>query len=125
MDNKKLKEVKSPRGSFKEINFKELDALLQFKVTKEYVADYLGVSEDTVERRIKEKTGKTYQQYKNLKSANTSLKLQQVAIEMALAKDRTMLKFALKNMSGWKEEADAIDANEEIGISITEDDSKL
>ena len=38
----------------KELNYDKLDALLQFKTNKKFCSDYLGVSEDTIERRLRE-----------------------------------------------------------------------
>ena len=46
-----------------EVDFGALDALLQFKVTKRFCADYLKVSEDTIDRRIKEEHGLTFSEY--------------------------------------------------------------
>lgn len=111
-----------------EIDFKVLDALVQFKVTKGFVADYLGVSEDTVERRIKEKTSMTYTNYCQLKQQRTALKLQQKCIEQALKGDRTLMIFALKNMAGW---ADKIEQTEFDGsikvneVNLDQDDMGL
>lgn len=118
-------ETEKTHGSFIEVNFKELDALLQFKVSKSFVADYLGVSEDTIDRRIKEKFNMTFTQYKALRSGTMSIKLQQKAIQMAVAGDKTMLKFALKNMSGWTESVEEKNQSQEIVINIDEDDSEL
>jgi hypothetical protein len=87
----------------KEIDFAVLDALVQFKVTKIFVADYMGVSEDTIEKRIKEKTGMTFTDYSKLKQQRTGLKLQQKCIERAIAGDRTLLIFALKNFANWSD----------------------
>jgi len=94
------KEVGRPK---KEVDFDVLNALVQFKVTKKYVSDYLGVSEDTLERRIKESHGMTFSEYSSLKQERTGIKLQQKVIEMALKGDRVCLIFALKNMAGWSD----------------------
>lgn len=106
-----------------ELNYDKLDALLQFKVTKSFCADYLGVSEDTIERRIKEDYGKTFSEYHELKLAKTGLRLQQKAIEAALAGNTTLMIFALKNISKW---SDNNDSQVDIGkIEITLPDGKL
>lgn len=84
-----------------ELNYDKLDALLQFKVTKGFCADYLGVSEDTIDRRIKEDHSKTFTEYHELKLARTGLKLQQKAIEAALSGNTTLMIFCLKNISKW------------------------
>ena len=87
-----------------QINFEVLDAMLQFKVTKKYCAEYLRVSEDTIERRIKERTGQTFTEYAENVRQGLSVKLQTTAIEMALFdKHPTMMIFALKNLCGWSD----------------------
>ena len=108
-----------------DIDFKVLDALMQFKVTKGFVADYMGVSEDTIDRRIRESSGLTFTAYGKLKQQRTGLKLQQKCIELALGGDRTLMIFALKNMADW---TDKIDSNVDVSgitIKIDSDDSKL
>ena len=87
----------------KEIDFNVLDALMQFKVTKAFVADYMGVSEDTIDRRIKENFQMTFSEYSKLKQQRTGLKLQQKCIERAINGDRTLLIFALKNFANWSD----------------------
>jgi hypothetical protein len=110
------------------IDFKVLDALVQFKVTKGFVADYLKVSEDTVEKRIKENTGMTFTEYSKLKQQNVAYKLQQKCIEQALKGDRTLMIFALKNMANWsdKVEQTAIDGGIKLNsIDLDDDDIQL
>tara|TARA_R110000787_G_C13421642_1_gene444909 strand:+ start:2237 stop:2593 length:357 start_codon:yes stop_codon:yes gene_type:complete len=105
------KEIKQ-HGNKKTIDFNVLDALVQFKVTKIFVADYLDVSPDTIERRIKEHSGMTFTEYSNLKQQRTGLKLQQKCVELALKGDRTLMIFALKNMAGW---ADKLEQTHDVG----------
>ena len=111
-----------------EINFEILDALVQFKVTKIFVADYMKVSEDTIEKRIKENFNMTFTEYSKLKQQRTGFKLQQKCIEQALAGDRTLMIFALKNMAGWSDklEQTAIDGGIKIDkIDLDRDDLQL
>lgn len=108
-----------------EIDWKELDALLQFKVTKRFVCDYIRISEDTLERRIKDRWKMTFSEYHDMKMARTGLKLQQKAIEMALKGDKTMLIFALKNMAKWSDKIEEKVTLENIHINIDNDDAKL
>jgi hypothetical protein len=89
-----------------ELNYDKLDALLQFKISVKFCAEYLGVSVDTIQRRLKEEKGMTFEQYHASKLERTAVKLQQKAIEMALAGDRTMLIFSLKNLAGWADKLD-------------------
>jgi len=69
----------------KEIDFDELDKLLEFHCTLEEVAGWFRVSPDTVERRIREKADKTFAEYSAEKegAGKTSLrrKMWQVALK--------------------------------------------
>lgn len=89
-----------------DINWDKLDALLQFKVTMDFCADYLGVTIDAIRRRIKEKHNMTFTEYHNLKMQHTATKLQQKAIEMALKGNTTMMIFALKNLAKWSDKVE-------------------
>jgi hypothetical protein len=89
-----------------EVNFDKLDALLQFKVSKDFCADYLGVSPEVIDFRIKEKSGLTFSEYHNLKMQRTGLKLQQKAIEMAIAGNSALMIFSLKNLSKWSDKTE-------------------
>ncbi len=99
-----------------EIDFKELDALLHFKANKRQCANYLEVSEDTLERRIKEKFNKTFSEYADIKLDNTRIKLQQKIIQKALKGDNTCLIFSLKNLCKWTDKQE---------VSIGEDSGPL
>jgi hypothetical protein len=112
---------KKPSPKKIDLDWKELDALLQFKVPLYFVADYIGVSRDTIIRRIKEKYDMTYGEYHNLKMQRTATKLQQKAIEMALNGDRTMLIFCLKNMAGWTDKQEQIHKGEHVNIAFGKD----
>lgn len=88
------------------LDWKVLDTLLQFKVTLKFCAFELGCSENTIQRNIKEVKGMTFEEYHALKLNRTGVKLQQKAIEMAIAGDRTMLIFCLKNLAGWTDKTE-------------------
>lgn len=108
-----------------EVNWDKLDALLQFKVPLKFVAEYLEVSIDVVQKRIKEEKGMTFEEYAALKLQRTSVKLQQKAIEMALAGNTSMMIFALKNLSGWSDKLESTMTNSEIKITISKEESEL
>lgn len=108
-----------------EIDFKELDALLQFRVTCEFVADYLGVSRDTVIRRIREEKDMTFREYHLLKMQRTATKLQQKAIEQALSgNSNSVMIFALKNLAGWTDKNEVENVTK-LEIKIDKDDEGL
>jgi hypothetical protein len=91
-----------------EINWDKLDALLQFKVSLRFCADYLGCSIDSIRRRIKEKYDMKFAEYHALRMERTATKLQQKAIEMAFNGDRTMMIFSLKNLAKWSDKQEII-----------------
>lgn len=85
-----------------EINWELLDQLCSHRMYLRDCSEILKVSEDTIENRIKEKTGKTFSEYRNKKMAPFRNKLVKKALDMALKDgDRVMLIFCLKNYCGW------------------------
>ena len=108
-----------------EIDWKVLDALLQFKVTLNYCAEYLGVSVDAIQRRCKEEKGLTFSEYHELKLQRTAVKLQQKAIEMALAGNTTLMIFALKNLANWSDKLETRVDTTAIQINIDQSDNDL
>ena len=88
------------------LNYDQLDALMQFRVTKEFVADYMGISQDSLDRRIKEDHGLTFHEYNKLKMQRTATKLQQKAVEGALRGNTTLMIFCLKNLAGWSDKVE-------------------
>lgn len=108
-----------------EIDWNALDALLQFKVTCEFCADYLNVSRDAIIRRIREEKDMTFREYHLLKMQRTATKLQQKAIEQALSGNcNSVMIFALKNLAGWTDKNE-IETTAKIEIKIDSDDSGL
>ena len=108
----------------KELDYSALDALLQFKVSCEFCADYLRVSRDTIIRRIKEDHGMTFSEYHALKKERTATKLQQKAIESALAGNATLMIFCLKNLAGWSDKQE-VEQNHSITLVVDDDDADL
>ena len=95
-----------------ELNWDKLDLILQFKPSKDVVADILEVSEDTIERRIKEVKKCTFMEYRNRKMAPVKIRLVRKAIDKAMNGDNTMLIFCLKNFCGWSDRPADFNSNE-------------
>lgn len=85
----------------KEIDWAVLDSILQFNASKKVCSDILEVSEDTIDRRIREIHDTTFIEYRDRKMGKVKIKLQQKAIEQALAGNATMMIFCLKNLCEW------------------------
>jgi hypothetical protein len=109
----------------KELEYKALNALLQFKVTKKFCADYLNISEDTIERRLRDDHNMTFKEYHEFKMGRTAVGLQQKAIDMAMKGHPTMLIFALKNVAGWSDKIEQNVTSGSISIKIDKDDNNL
>jgi len=91
------------------LDWEKLDAILQFGPTRQMCADILGISIETLKRRIKEEHDTTFTEYADQKFAKTKLKLIQKAITMGLGGNATMLIFSLKNKCNWKDNPDGVD----------------
>ena len=100
----------------KPFDWQKLDTILQLAASKVMCSEFLNVSEDTIERRIKKKYGLTFNQYKERKLTNTKIKLIQKALTEATSGNSTMLIFCLKNLCGWadKTEVEISDHNAEF-----------
>lgn len=84
-----------------EIDWTKLDICLSLGASLEITANYLGTSEDTVERKIRQEKGLSFKNYREEKMSSVKLKLLQKAQTLALDGNVTMLIFCLKNLCGW------------------------
>jgi len=91
-----------------QIDFSLLDGLLSCGLSRAQCSNILNVSEDTLERRIKEKSSLTFRQYRETKLDHTRTKLIQKAIRLALDGNVTMLIFCLKNICGWTDRKEEV-----------------
>jgi len=98
-----------------ELNYDKFNALCQFKsTTKEFAAEYLNISTNTIDRRLKEDHGMTFSQYHESKMKRVATKLEEKAVQMAMNGDRTMLIFCLKNYAKWQDKMD-VDVTHHVG----------
>lgn len=86
-----------------DINYNVMNALLQRGATKVACAAILEVSEDTIEKRIREDFDLTFDEYKDSKFEKTKAKLVEKAVDKALKGDNTMLIWVMKNLCGWRD----------------------
>lgn len=104
----------------KPFDWKILDALVQFKVSMRFCAEYMDCSEKHIERNIKAKYKMTFTEYKELKSQGVALKLQQKAINMALQDgNTTMMIFCLKNIANWSDKLEQKVTEGNITVNYT------
>lgn len=78
--------------------------LCRFKLKLSDVAELSGASETTIEDEIKKREGTTFREFREKKMAPIRQSLAQKAISMAMAGDKVMLIFCLKNMNGWADQ---------------------
>jgi hypothetical protein len=108
-----------------ELNYQALDALLQFKVTKKFCADYLQISEDAIDRRIKEDYGINFGEYHSLRMGRTAVKIQQKIVELALKGNPKLLEVAAKYLAGWTEKSDLVISNSDLRVIISKEENAL
>ena len=83
-----------------ELDYKVLNAMVQFKPTLNFVADYMGVSRDTIMRRIKSDYGMTYDEYKKMKAQRVGYNVAQKLYDEGMKGNITALIFLSKNFAG-------------------------
>lgn len=115
---------KRTKNSKIQLDWATIDGILQFAATKKQCAAILEVSEDTIDRRIKEQKKMTFEDYKETKLGITKIKLQQKAIKMGLDGNPAMLIFCLKNLCGWSDKNEETHTSK-IEIKIDKEDGKL
>ena len=91
----------------------QLDALIVW-ASAEHCAEKLGMSVDTLTRRIKEKKGMTFPEYKDLKKGALRANLFKKQYEVAMSGNPTMLIFLGKNELG---QSDKIETKNEHNVS--------
>ena len=67
----------------------------------------------------------TFSEYREKFKGAMRLQLVQKAIQMALAGDRTLMIFCLKNLAQWSDKQEVEHSGKEISINISKNDSKL
>lgn len=107
----------------KEFNWEVLDAILQYGASKLDCAELTGVSEDTIDRRIKEEHGKNFSEYREAKKSKMRMKLRQKQFEMALKGNVPLLIWLGKNELG-QSDKNEMEAKLQT-IKIDKDDGQL
>lgn len=70
----------------------------------------MGISEDIIERRIRDDHNLTFGQYREKVMGKIKVKLVQTAIDMALNnKNTVMMIFCLKNICGWADKIEHVE----------------
>ncbi len=100
--------------------------LMSFLPSLEDTAGYFRVSEDTIERKIKEWDGVTFSEFKAKHSLGIKQRLMSRALDMALSGNIVVLIFCLKNYCGWSDRnKETLAEYEPIRIIINEKSAQL
>lgn len=94
-----------PVGSIIEIDMDKLQALMQLSPSREEAASVMGCSVDTIERRIKENTNLTFNEFKEMHFVPTKMSLKQLALKLAKDGNETMLMYLLRATTDWTDRA--------------------
>lgn len=111
------------------LEFSKIEAICQFNPTMGQLLAALALmghrcSHKTIERYIKEETGKGFKELKERCTDGTKFKLQQKAVTMALGGDRTMLIFCLKNLCNWTDNVQQNLVGDDLKITLNYDPKK-
>lgn len=119
--------ARTKRAYSADMSWDALNALCQYSPTLKYCAEYLNVSEDTIEKRIREYFDCTFSEYREMKAQKVVLKLKEKAFKMALDGNPMMIKYVLGNMSDWREkvESSVTNGSESFKIEISKDEAEL
>ncbi len=108
---------KKPGKKRLKFDWEKFDSILQFKPPKQVCSDIMGVSEDVIERRIKEKYECTFMEYRARRMGPMKIRLAQKLIQMALNGNVPCLIFASKVFLGWNDKPTA-EQNKEIAYVV-------
>lgn len=85
------------------IDWKVLDAILQFKPSREDCCSILNCSDTKLETSIRKKYDMTFREYRNFRMGRTRVKLAQKQFDVAMSGNTTMLIWLGKNWLGQKD----------------------
>lgn len=104
--------------------WKMLDSLIIWSAHSEYIADQLGISEDTLSKRIKERYGCTFTEYRNKKKEAIRINLFKKQYDEAMKGNTALLIWLGKNECGQSDKVESTTTTD-IKINIDNDDNDL
>jgi hypothetical protein len=102
----------------------QLDALIIWS-NGEYCAEQLNINYDTLNARIKERTGLSFSEYKEQKKEKLRINLRKKQYDVAMAGNVSMLIWLGKNELGQTDKNEVEQTNHNIEIKIDDDESGL
>jgi hypothetical protein len=110
------------KGYKKEISFKELEKLCAHQCTLAEIACWFKVSEDTIERRVKEQFKITFAEYFEQKRGIGRISLRRKQMQIALGGNIAMLIFLGKQYLGQSDKQETIQTNVNPIVQLMIDD---
>ena len=117
-----------PRIELEEISvdgWKLLDSLIIWSAHFEYIAEQLGISEDTLNKRVKDRYGTTLTEYRNKKKEQIKINIRKAQYDLGVTqKNPTMLIWLGKNECGQSDKQE-VSNTQKIEINIDSEDAEL
>lgn len=108
-----------------EIDFGELDKLCGLQCSQAEIASWFDVSIDTIEARIKERTGLSFPEYFEQKRGKGKIALRRKQYEAAMAGNTTLLIWLGKQYLGQSDKIESKNDTTAIQINIDQSDNDL
>jgi transcriptional regulator with XRE-family HTH domain len=100
-----------------EIDWKILDELCRLQCTQEEIAEYMGISVDSLERIAKREKGESFAEYFNKRRKVGFVSIRRKQYQLAMQGNVTMLIWLGKNWLGQVDKHEIEHFNEEIKLS--------
>lgn len=116
-----------PRKELEDISvdgWELLDSLIIWSAHAEYIAEKLGISEDTLSKRIKDKHGCTFTEYRNKKKEAIRINLFKKQYDEAMKGNTSLLIWLGKNECGQSDKQEVIQ-DKPININISREELDL
>lgn len=100
---KEKNKVGRPRLELEDIEFNGwdlLDSLIIWSAHQEYIAEELGISADTLDKRLKERYGCNFTEYRNKKKEKLRINIRKKQYDLAMKDNAAMLIWLGKNELG-------------------------
>ena len=102
-----------------EVDLSQLEAFCQVLCTKEEISLFLGASLTTLDRRIKESTGLTFEGFYKKYSMGGKMSLRRAQYKAAIDGNATMLIWMGKQTMGQRDKPEGDDISEPLPVTIT------
>lgn len=99
-----------------------LDSLIIWSAHQEYIAERLGISSDTLGRRLKERFGLNFAQYRDKKKEQVRTNIMKKQYDVAMSGNVSMLIWLGKN---WCGQSDKMESTANTKITIDSDDKEV